>query len=60
MTEKSKPFEIRFMPHKGEVVLSFPESYQWIALPPKLAREVAANLIKMADDIEAFEPAKQC
>ena len=33
-------FQIRFIVHKGEVVMSFPEAYSWISLPAPLARKL--------------------
>lgn len=36
----------------GEVVLDFGTSVTWVGMPPSLARQLAINLNKHADEIE--------
>ncbi len=43
-------FEIHAMP--DGVVMNFGKAVAWIKLSPKEAREIAKNLIALADDVE--------
>lgn len=40
---------------EGNVILEFGGPVHWVGLPPKLAREMAAMLVKHADYIEHRE-----
>jgi hypothetical protein len=55
----SDQFQIHFAVVEGKVVMTFSGSYSFIYLPPALAREVAANLVRMADQIEPQKETRQ-
>jgi len=38
--------------HKGEALITFDQAYAWISLPPAGARELAAALIRVADQVD--------
>ena len=44
--------QFRLIAHRGEVVLSWGVSLQWAAFTPDQAREIAASLVKVANEIE--------
>ena len=53
MTAATSPpkAEIRIITHGGEIVLSFPEAWQWVGFRPKEARDLAAKLVQLADEM---------
>lgn len=43
---------LRWFVHKGEVVLTCSESFNWAGLPPEEARRIGEGLIACADEVE--------
>lgn len=60
MTQKTTdPLSFAFDVYKGEVVVAFNRPVQWMALTPAIAREIAKNLNRAADEADAPQPSNQ-
>jgi hypothetical protein len=54
------PFTIRFVLHAGEVLVAFSQPIEVMTFAPQSARDMAANLIALAEQAErAMAPSSQ-